>query len=94
MHAGRFAFLRVRLSTLAFHCFKLADLAAEVRREYALAEPEVSYGGSSIELHELRQAMQRLDAGEYGICTACHQPIPLARLRVMPATQRCVGCPH
>ncbi len=73
---------------------QLRDLKAELRREYALAERELSYGGSSLELHELREAIQRLKAGAYGVCTACHQPIPFARLQVMPATQRCVGCPR
>ncbi len=73
---------------------QLSDLEAELRREYALAERELSYGGSSLELHELREAIQRLNDRAYGVCTACLQPIPFARLQVMPATQRCVGCPR
>lgn len=77
-----------------FTLAQLADLAAELRREYALAERARSYGGHSLELHELFLALQRLDNGVFGICTACGQPIPLARLQVMPAAQRCVGCPR
>lgn len=73
---------------------QLAELKAELQREYALAERTRAYGGGSLELHELDLAMERMEDGVYGICTACGNPIPLARLQVMPAAPRCVGCPR
>jgi RNA polymerase-binding transcription factor DksA len=42
------------------------------------------------ELAEIEQAFQRLESGSYGICQACHKPIPAARLEAMPAARFCV----
>ena len=39
------------------------------------------------ELAEIEQAFQRLESGSYGICQACHKPIPAARLEAMPAAR-------
>ena len=44
------------------------------------------------ELDEIDAAQARLAAGRYGVCDECHQAIPLARLRVMPAARRCASC--
>ncbi|MEP3051934.1 MAG: TraR/DksA C4-type zinc finger protein [Erythrobacter sp.] len=37
-------------------------------------------------------ALQRLDAGEWGYCTACGEDIAEARLRHDPSTPKCVNC--
>lgn len=42
------------------------------------------------ELHEVAQARLRLDAGRYGRCERCHEPIVAARLEAMPATRYCL----
>jgi RNA polymerase-binding protein DksA len=44
------------------------------------------------ELDEIDAAQARLQAGLYGVCAHCHAPIPLARLRAMPATRHCALC--
>jgi len=44
------------------------------------------------ELDEIDAAQARLEAGLFGVCEACHHPIPLARLRAMPATRHCAIC--
>jgi DnaK suppressor protein len=44
------------------------------------------------ELTELDAADARLDAGTYGICTTCGQPIPDAQLALRPARTTCVAC--
>lgn len=44
------------------------------------------------ELAQVDLALKRLDAGTYGNCLDCNDPIPLERLRVQPATQRCAVC--
>ncbi len=44
------------------------------------------------ELAQVELALKRLDAGTYGNCLDCTEPIPLERLRVQPATQRCAVC--
>jgi len=37
-------------------------------------------------------ALHRLDAGTYGDCAVCAEPISLQRLLVQPAAQRCAAC--
>lgn len=37
-------------------------------------------------------AMDRMAQGKYGICVACEQPIPLARLQLRPYGTTCVPC--
>jgi DnaK suppressor protein len=44
------------------------------------------------ELGEVERALQRLDAGSYGDCVDCGEPIALQRLLVMPAAARCTEC--
>jgi RNA polymerase-binding transcription factor DksA len=44
------------------------------------------------ELSQINRSLARMDAGEYGICAACGEPIPEARLRVMPHCEYCVTC--
>ena len=40
----------------------------------------------------LVRALERLAAGEYGVCQDCRGDIPPARLRAVPATELCVEC--
>ena len=44
------------------------------------------------ELAQVELALKRLDAGTYGNCLDCNEPIPLERLRVQPSAQRCAVC--
>ncbi|HAQ60071.1 MAG TPA: molecular chaperone DnaK [Microbacterium sp.] len=44
------------------------------------------------ELAELSQAFERLEAGEYGLCVRCGQPLLEGRLRARPAAKMCVPC--
>ena len=40
----------------------------------------------------LDAALQRLEAGTYGVCVSCHNPISYGRLLVMPETTYCIAC--
>ncbi|MGH7338975.1 MAG: TraR/DksA family transcriptional regulator [Candidatus Rokuibacteriota bacterium] len=40
----------------------------------------------------IRRALQRLDAGEYGVCLGCGHPIRPERLAVIPGAERCIRC--
>jgi DnaK suppressor protein len=42
------------------------------------------------ELIDLTAALERLDAGTYGICEICGKPIAEGRLEAMPAARYCV----
>jgi DnaK suppressor protein len=44
------------------------------------------------QLSQLADALRRLDAGEYGRCTACGDGIPFERLLLYPETQSCCTC--
>lgn len=43
-------------------------------------------------LHQVDEALLRLEDGEYGICEECEEEIPLGRLKAMPFTRHCVKC--
>jgi DnaK suppressor protein len=43
-------------------------------------------------LVDVESALGKLDAGTYGSCESCGQPIPEARLEAMPTARRCIAC--
>jgi len=43
-------------------------------------------------LAELDSALERFDAGDYGRCERCGNPIPAQRLAARPAARTCVAC--
>jgi DnaK suppressor protein len=43
-------------------------------------------------LLRVREALERLDAGEYGYCAECGGEIAEGRLRALPFAVRCRGC--
>lgn len=43
-------------------------------------------------LARLERALKLIDRPEFGLCRECEEPIPLARLMVMPESDMCVGC--
>ncbi|HUU67576.1 MAG TPA: TraR/DksA C4-type zinc finger protein [Methyloceanibacter sp.] len=44
------------------------------------------------EARRVEAAIQRIDAGEYGTCIACGEPIPAKRLAVDPIIATCIAC--
>lgn len=44
------------------------------------------------ELGAVQAALDRIAAGEYGLCTDCGAPIGSARLEVVPEAAHCIGC--
>ena len=44
------------------------------------------------ELGDINRALARLDAGDYGICTSCGEPINPARLEALPYAELCIEC--
>lgn len=41
---------------------------------------------------EAREALARMDRGEFGVCESCRKPIVSARLEAIPYTRFCVKC--
>ena len=55
----------------------------------------VSLRLNSLDYAQLRmilEALDRIDAGEYGVCLACEEPIPPKRLRAVCWARYCVRC--
>ncbi|HET9141946.1 TraR/DksA family transcriptional regulator [Actinophytocola sp.] len=44
------------------------------------------------ELEALDAAVARIDAGTYGVCQRCGQPIAPERLEALPAATTCIRC--
>jgi DnaK suppressor protein len=44
------------------------------------------------ELARVRHALKRMEEGSYGLCEACGEPIPPARLRALPHARLCTEC--
>lgn len=62
------------------------QVAAEVGEARALA------GSLMEQLAAVDEALARLEAGTYGTCQRCGQPIAEARLEAMPAARLCMAC--
>jgi len=49
-------------------------------------------GRESRLINKIRQALERLDNGTYGICDECGEPISIQRLKARPVTTLCIDC--
>ncbi len=43
-------------------------------------------------ISKIQQALGRIDAGTFGTCLSCGEPISAARLRARPVTELCIDC--
>lgn len=43
-------------------------------------------------IRAITAALARVEAGEFGFCEECGEPIPVRRLQLDPAFTRCVSC--
>jgi DnaK suppressor protein len=41
---------------------------------------------------KIQKALARIEAGTFGLCSSCGQPIGTARLRARPVTDLCIDC--
>lgn len=63
---------------------------AESQVEFGLNDAEVARDVA--ELREIGEALSRLDAGRYGMCKDCDEPIDERRLAAEPFAIRCTAC--
>ena len=47
---------------------------------------------ASAAVDEIDRALAKMDAGTYGVCERCGNPIPKARLKALPYAALCVAC--
>jgi DnaK suppressor protein len=64
------------------------EIQASERREIGFATRELLVG----KVNRIVAALERLDAGEYGMCVECGETIAPARLQALPEVQTCVRC--
>ncbi len=62
------------------------SMAFELEKELSIAQ------NSADLLQKAEHALERVDAGTYGICEICGDPIPVARLDALPYVTTCVSC--
>ena len=43
-------------------------------------------------IREIDAALERMTAGEYGLCESCENEIGIGRLRALPTTELCIEC--
>ncbi len=47
---------------------------------------------TKLELKQVRAAIKRIEAGEYGVCSSCGEEISPARLEALPYATLCIKC--
>ena len=63
-----------------------ADEASELEKRLALEKRLVE------SLNEIEHALQKYEAGTYGLCDSCGRPIEQARLEAIPQASLCLSC--
>ena len=66
-----------------------AEQAVAVENDETLERLREDLGARLV---DIRGALQRIDAGGYGVCVRCHEPIPAARLEAVPSADLCLDC--
>ncbi len=76
-----------------FRLEQLAALAAEPERgpRHESVNQALRVGATTA-LGEVNGALARMDQGRYGLCVTCSQPLPAARLDILPMSPLCRSC--
>ncbi|CAB1079079.1 prokaryotic dksA/traR C4-type zinc finger family protein [Olavius algarvensis Delta 1 endosymbiont] len=53
---------------------------------------EAALGKAKDTRSQLERALAKIDAPDFGLCRQCDEPIPSARLMILPETDLCVQC--
>jgi len=53
---------------------------------------EAALGKARDTRSQLERALAKIDAPDFGLCRECDEPIPSARLMILPETDLCVKC--
>ena len=71
---------------------QVADIADDAAQSYnrQLMMELGKQGWKKLRLVE--EAIEKMDDGQYGICSECQEPIPEARLKVIPFAEHCINC--
>lgn len=91
---ARLAELEGRLTDIAGDLVEPADPDVEERATERAGDEVLEHLGAAgvTEIRAIKAALERIDAGTYGICVSCGAPISAARLDVVPHTPLCADC--
>ena len=71
------------------HALHMADVATDMYdREFTLG---LAANDREL-LHQVNEALERIEDGNYGLCITCKKPIPATRLKAIPHAQTCLKC--
>ncbi len=96
--------LRALRRELAAHVEATADAARPVDLDQPIgrlsrvdalqqqAMASAARGKSASRLAQVIAALGALEAGEYGLCRVCEEPIGYRRLKARPESARCLSC--
>jgi RNA polymerase-binding protein DksA len=65
------------------------EQATQLENQDALAGVENS---KLQEIRQIREALQRIGQGSYGVCAQCGEAIDPRRLKALPTATRCIAC--
>jgi RNA polymerase-binding protein DksA len=86
--------LRGRINTIHEHARDPLDQDS-AEQAAQLGQVAVVSALESEAIHEItgiEAALRRLDAGTYGVCVSCGEPVGEARLKARPAATQCRDC--
>jgi DnaK suppressor protein len=88
------AALRAELGEVQAHISThISDMAADASSKLFEREHELALNNNTRELLEQTEhALDRIEAGTYGVCESCGKPIGKARLQAFPRATLCVAC--
>ena len=71
---------------------QMADIADEAAQSHG-QQLMMEFGQKEWEkLRLVEEAIEKIDGGQYGICSECEELIPEGRLKVVPFAIHCVDC--
>jgi RNA polymerase-binding transcription factor len=87
--------IELTFSTRRRDAIAIERSAEDLERRLRASERELAMQNlenESAKLREARAALQRIQAGTYGVCEECDEPISRKRLEAMPAAALCIRC--
>ena len=73
-------------STVDNHLADLATVTLDREIDYTLEE------NSETVIKEIDKALEKIDAGTFGVCETCGNPIAEERLAAIPYATQCIDC--